>query len=141
MTYPRVDSDAPPLETVPARRRPDSTGLLEMPASLLKDELALLDLPDLDETLFVWDGSKRRENILIFATPTSFVLCSFYLLHPTRLGGPKMSLTRSGIVGPSATVVRSMRCGVEVDGGIQGVVKQDNARPRITKTIKEMKDG
>jgi hypothetical protein len=52
-TYPRVDSDAPALETVPARRRPDSTGRLEMPASLVKDELALRDLPDLEVTLLV----------------------------------------------------------------------------------------
>lgn len=64
-TYPRVDSEAPAFETVPARRRPDSTGLFEMPASL-KDELALLCLPDLEEVLLVGGGcSKRRENILI----------------------------------------------------------------------------
>jgi hypothetical protein len=63
VTYPNVDSDAPAFETVPARRRPDSRGLLEMPASLVKDELALRCLPDL-ERLLVWGGSKRRENIL-----------------------------------------------------------------------------
>lgn len=59
-----VDSEAPAFVIVPARRRTDSAGRLEMPASL-NDELALRDLPDLDETLFVWDGSKRRENMLI----------------------------------------------------------------------------
>jgi hypothetical protein len=36
-----------------------------MPASLAKDELALLCLPDLEKLLLVWGGSKRRENILI----------------------------------------------------------------------------
>jgi hypothetical protein len=35
-----------------------------MPASLVKDELALRCLPDL-ERLLVWGGSKRRENILV----------------------------------------------------------------------------
>ena len=62
-TYPKVDSETPAFERVPARRRPDSEGLFVMPASL-KDELALLCLPDL-EKLLGWGGSKRRENILV----------------------------------------------------------------------------
>lgn len=57
------------LKTVPARRRPDSEGRLVMPASLVKEELALRCLPDddLEKLLLLFGGcSKRRENILIF---------------------------------------------------------------------------
>jgi hypothetical protein len=51
-----------------------------------------------------------------------------------------MSLTRSGIVGPSVTVVRFDVMWRSMAGWIQGVAKEDNARPRITKTMKKMKD-
>jgi hypothetical protein len=65
--YPRVASEAEALETVPARRRPRSTDRLVMPASLEKEELDLLCLPDddLEKLLLLFGGcSKRRENIL-----------------------------------------------------------------------------
>jgi hypothetical protein len=129
-TYFNVVSDAPAFDTVPARRRPDSTGRLVMPASLAKDELALLCLPDLEKLLLLCElegGSKRRENILSCCRRRRWPKASTRL-HPDRLGSLEGRVDDSArSAGQQALRIIVMR---DTQGVIQTLDKKHTVRGR-----------
>lgn len=123
--YATLVSDPPAFDTVPARRRV-SGARLEMPASLVKDELALRCFCDLEKLLF-WGGSNRRENMVMGSRREVRARLSAFLPTPPRsVRKQRRCVDDSGNVG----AVRFFGCGATTGGVMRRLQRSGNTIAR-----------